>query len=241
MRAGTGGTMQVTPGGRGGSDRGGRLFVVADEPFVGRGITTLLEERIDLQCLYVESLDRVRRMLGARSAEIVLWVGDRFCAATAECATELRRSAPELGFLAMGYHADAEGLQQLLASNARRFGFVLRSREPEVREIVTAIEQLACGYSATLESVVLERLLRSMTEGRTPLDALTASEREVLELMAGGLRNSEIGRRLFKSEKTIEKQVSQIFMKLGLNASARPEIDRRVTAARIFIAGGSPS
>ena len=68
------------------------------------------------------------------------------------------------------------------------------------------------------------------------LAELTAAEREVAELVAGGLRNATIGQRLFKSERTVEKHVSNIFIKLGLRAECHPGLDRRVTVARIVLA-----
>src|SRR5215210_7124721 len=48
--------------------------------------------------------------------------------------------------------------------------------------------------------------------------------------------NCEIGDRLWKSEKAIEKRISHVFAKLGLDASCNGRLDRRVTAARIFFA-----
>jgi DNA-binding NarL/FixJ family response regulator len=69
------------------------------------------------------------------------------------------------------------------------------------------------------------------------LGSLSASEREVLLLMADGLRNREIGRRLCKSEKTIEKQIAKIFVKLDLHDTS---LDRRVLAIRILLSSQAP-
>ena len=61
----------------------------------------------------------------------------------------------------------------------------------------------------------------------------TAREIEVLQLVADGLVNREIGERLFLSRKTIETHISQIFLKLGLHES--PEHHRRVLAVLTFL------
>jgi len=50
---------------------------------------------------------------------------------------------------------------------------------------------------------------------------LTASEKEVLTLMARGLDNSAIAATLQKSEKTVRNQVSSVFAKLGVNSRAQ--------------------
>jgi DNA-binding CsgD family transcriptional regulator len=72
------------------------------------------------------------------------------------------------------------------------------------------------------------------------LEKLTACEREVLELIAEGLRNPAIARRLWKSEKAIEKTVARVFGKLGLDATLMPDVDRRVTAACIYLSTSMP-
>ena len=84
------------------------------------------------------------------------------------------------------------------------------------------------------DPAILEVLLDS--EDAHGLAELTAAEREVAELVASGLRNATIGKRLFKSERTVEKHVSNIFAKLGLRPDRHPDLDRRVTTARIVLA-----
>jgi DNA-binding NarL/FixJ family response regulator len=83
---------------------------------------------------------------------------------------------------------------------------------------------------------VLERLLAVPAGGDgAVLKTLTAGEREILGLVADGLRNRAIAQRLFKSEKAVERHVGQIFCKLGLQPNGNGDIDRRVSAARMFL------
>ena len=66
-----------------------------------------------------------------------------------------------------------------------------------------------------------------------PIDALSAREREVLELMAEGLSNSAIAARVFLTERGVEKHVTSIFQKLHLPVAA--DTHRRVRAVVAFL------
>lgn len=62
----------------------------------------------------------------------------------------------------------------------------------------------------------------------TPLDTLTAREREVLELIGQGLTNAAIAEHLVVTDGAVEKHIQRIFAKLGLSADAN--VHRRVMA-----------
>ena len=215
-------------------DEGSTYFVVATEPLYGRGLQKVIEERTGCASHYVDSLERLGRMLG-RADEVLVWFGEAFDAQTADAIAVLRRDHPPMGLVVIANTADCESLQQLLAEGAGRFGFLLRTRKPDLHELIDTLSQVSAGRSVTIESRLLEQLLLARSPGPGGLGELSVSERQVLELIARGLRNAEIARRLYKSEKTIEKHVGQVFDKLGLAVGSQPGIDRRVTAARIYI------
>jgi DNA-binding NarL/FixJ family response regulator len=101
--------------------------------------------------------------------------------------------------------------------------------------------QLLAG-SVSMSPDVLDELLESDSSRREdPLASLTAPELAVLELVALGLRNAAIAQRLGRSRKLVEKQVGRVFAKLGLRHDAVPDLDRRVTAARVFLLGRAVS
>jgi DNA-binding NarL/FixJ family response regulator len=106
------------------------------------------------------------------------------------------------------------------ALNAGASGFLLKRTRPE--ELIAAIHTIASGDSLLSPSVtrrVIDRMAREPPVEVAPnrrLDSLTPREREVLELVAGGLSNGEIARSLFVEESTVKSHVKRILMKLRL-------------------------
>ena len=106
------------------------------------------------------------------------------------------------------------------ALRAGASGFLLKRARPE--ELIAAVHTVAAG-EALLSPSVTRRVIDRMAQQPTPeladqvkLDALTPREREVLELIAGGLSNREIAAALVVEESTIRTHVKRILMKLGL-------------------------
>jgi DNA-binding NarL/FixJ family response regulator len=184
-------------------------------------------------------LSRARRMVGSADKEVLLWVHDYLEAESLEQVRAIRQRRPQLGLCLLANGADPAGLRALLSDNARGFAFLLRVNRPDVDALLDALGRAADGL-ATLEPCLLERLFTRSSPRLTGLEWLSHREREVLELVALGLRNRAIARRLWKSEKTIEKHIGQLFSKLGLDRETNPHLDRRVAAARIFLCGCVP-
>lgn len=102
--------------------------------------------------------------------------------------------------------------------------------------IVDAVRHVASGKSL-LDPSVTERLLTRLREPPAPtdtrLESLTDHEREVLDLVAEGLTNREIGERLFLAEKTVKNYVSGVLAKLGMRSCTQAVLhgaERRATA-----------
>jgi DNA-binding NarL/FixJ family response regulator len=208
-----------------------RLLILAEERLIARGLASLLAPRFETHC--VESFERLGRLLDRERVEVALWLGDRLDAHTVQQLAALKAAHPGLRLCLLTRAADIDALRPLLHDHPRGVAVLFRGGELDVGQVVGALNEVLAGRSI-LEPAVLERLLDNWPVNHEQLAGLTPAEREVLELVAHGLRNREIARRVWKSEKAIEKQVSHLFKKLGLDHEAAPHLDRRVTAARIF-------
>jgi DNA-binding NarL/FixJ family response regulator len=104
------------------------------------------------------------------------------------------------------------------ALTAGASGFVLKDDPPE--QLIAAVRTVASG-EALLSPTVTKRVIEQFARIRRPappkeLDELTARERDILRLIAGGLSNAEIGERLYIGETTVKTHVTHILQKLGL-------------------------
>jgi DNA-binding NarL/FixJ family response regulator len=208
-----------------------RLLILSEERLIGRGLAALLASRFETHS--IESFQRLGRLLDSERVEVALWLGDRLDAQTVHELETLKDAHPALRLCLLARAADIDALRPLLHDHPRGVAVLFRSGELDVGQVVGSLNEVLAGRSI-LEPAVLERLLDNWPVGHHQLARLTPAEREVLELVAQGLRNREIARRIWKSEKAVEKQVSHLFKKLGLDQETAPHLDRRVTAARIF-------
>ena len=142
----------------------------------------------------------------------------------ARAARELKRLRPDLGVLVLSQHVETTHTADLIALAG--FGYLLKDRVLDVSDFLSAAERIARGGSA-LDPHVVAALLSSRG-GDDPLAALTDRERTVLQLMAEGLTNSGIAKRLYLSERTIEAHVRHLMNKLDMPESE--DDHRRVLA-----------
>lgn len=138
----------------------------------------------------------------------------------------IRDAHPEVGVLVLSQHVEAAGAADLVTQSG--FGYLLKDRVLEVDEFMEAAERVARGGSA-LDPKVVQRLV-SADAG---MNELSEREREVLSLMAEGLTNAGVARRLFLTERTVESHVRNVFLKLDL--AAEEDGHRRVLAVLSFL------
>jgi DNA-binding NarL/FixJ family response regulator len=130
----------------------------------------------------------------------------------ARAARELKRLHPDLGVLVLSQHIETTHTIDLIPLAG--FGYLLKDRVLEVDDFLSAAERVARGGSA-LDPHVVATLL-SGRRGDDPLAALTDRERTVLQLMAEGLTNTGIAKRLHLSERTVEAHVRHLLNKLDM-------------------------
>jgi DNA-binding NarL/FixJ family response regulator len=131
---------------------------------------------------------------------------------------EVLTASPEVKVVILTTFEDDQYIFGALSAGAS--GFLLKRTRPE--ELLTAIHTVAAGDSLLSPSVTRTVIAR-MTQVPAPddgaherLEELTAREREVLELVARGLSNSEIADTLVIEESTVKTHIKRILMKLSL-------------------------
>lgn len=148
-----------------------------------------------------------------------------------EAARELRQTHPAVGVLVLSAHVDPHYALQLLGSDARGTGYLLKERVADVAELADAVRRIASGGLVIDPGVVATLVGRRRVDD--PLETLSEREREVLAVMAEGRSNQGICERLFLSPKTVEAYVRSVFTKLGLHQG--PDDNRRVLAVLAYL------
>ncbi|GAA2082059.1 response regulator transcription factor [Streptomyces albiaxialis] len=145
-------------------------------------------------------------------------------------ALELRAERPALPVLVLSQYVENAYAAELLATGDG-VGYLLKDRVGEVTEFVDALERVVAG-GTVIDPEVVRRLLARRRDG-SPLDRLTAREREVLAAMAEGRSNGGIARALVVSEAAVVKHVRSILTKLDLPPA--PDDHRRVLAVLAYL------
>ena len=146
-------------------------------------------------------------------------------------ALEARRQVPGLPVLVLSQYVEQLYARELLSDQAGGVGYLLKDRVFSDEAFVEALRTVAAG-GTVIDSEVIGKLLRKR-ETDEPIAALSAREREVLELMAQGRSNGAIAHRLYISEKAVSKHSTSIFIKLGLEPSE--DDNRRVLAVLAYL------
>ncbi len=150
-------------------------------------------------------------------------------------ALEIRSRWPETPVLVLSQYVEERYATELLSGDTSGVGYLLKQRVADVRDFLDALERVASGGTALDAEVVAQLLARAR---RHPHDELTPREGEVLSLMAEGLSNAGIAQRLVITEGAVEKHVTSIFTKLGLEVAETDH--RRVLAVLRYLEDRDP-
>ncbi|GAA2778834.1 response regulator transcription factor [Nonomuraea dietziae] len=143
-------------------------------------------------------------------------------------ALAIRQAHRGLPVLVLSQYVEKVYARELLSDGSGGVGYLLKDRVSRVGEFVDDLRRVADG-GTVMDPEVIAQLMA----GGNAVDALTNREREVLALMAQGLGNTEIGKRLFVTDNAVHKHVGNIFSKLGLPPSDGGH--RRVLAVLTFL------
>ncbi|CAM2953593.1 response regulator transcription factor [Prescottella defluvii] len=190
------------------------VLLVDDHLVVRAGLKALLDSQPDVEVIgEADTGEDAVAMAADRSPDVVMM--DLALGAGidgVEAIRRIRTARPDQPVLVFTtYDTDADVVRAL---DAGAIGYLLKDSAP--RDIFGAIRDAVAGRSV-LSPPVASRVLDRM---RRPDQALTAREAELLTLLAEGLTNKELGKRLFISEATVKTHLAHIYAKLGVDSRA---------------------
>jgi DNA-binding NarL/FixJ family response regulator len=193
-----------------------RVFLLDDHEIVRRGLRDLLEGEDDIEVVgeagtVAEAVDRVpstRPDVAVLDVRLPDGNGVEAC-------RDIRSTHPEVRCLMLTSFADDEALFDAIMAGAS--GYLLK--QIRSMDLVESVRKVAQGHSLldpTVTAKVLDRL-RNPPEEDKQLQSLTDQERKILDHLAEGLTNRQIGERMYLAEKTVKNYVSNLLLKLGMH------------------------
>ena len=211
------------------------VLVADDHPMFRAGMVTVLQDLDDIEVVGQATNGREAvELVGTLQPDVVLMDLRMPEVGGLEATARIKVEHPDTAVIVLTMDSDDDSIFAALRAGAR--GYLLK--EADGLDIERAISGVARG-EAVFGAGIAERVLTLFSQGRStsvsPFPELTPRELEMLELIAGGLDNPTIARRLFLSEKTVRNRVSAILTKL--HARSRAEM---VALARDAGLGGPP-
>lgn len=210
-----------------------RIVVAEDSLLFREGLVRLLTELGHVVVSAVADADALRTAVAEHSPDLAI-VDIRMPPGLesdgARAAEDIRASSPSVALLLLSQHIELKHCRALIGTPG--FGYLLKDRVLDLDEFDATVRRVAAGGSA-LDPVVVQTLVRDKQSGA--LDALSAREREVLDLAAQGLSNTAMASALFVSERTVEAHMRSVFTKLGLSDDGTTH--RRVLAVVAYLEG----
>jgi DNA-binding NarL/FixJ family response regulator len=147
-------------------------------------------------------------------------------------AREIRAAAPEIGVVVLSQFLEDRYVVDLVGDRPKGIGYLLKEKVASPGVLIDAVRRVAAGGSALDPDVVARLVGRKRADG--PLGELTSRERDVLSLMAEGWSNAGIAEKLCVTVPAVERHVTRIFSKLGLQQSTASQ-HRRVLAVLKYL------
>jgi DNA-binding NarL/FixJ family response regulator len=214
-----------------------RVVLAEDHYLVREGVRRLLETQPDIEVVAVcGAHDEV--LAGVEEHEPDVVVTDIRMPPTGtdegvRIAEWLREHHPDTGVVVLSQYAQPSYALAMLEHGTAGRGYLLKERVNDVGQLADAIRSVAGGGS-TIDPLVVEALIAAQLEkSSSPLDELTPRERDVLREMAQGKNNASIAQSLFLTERSVEKVIHSVFVKLGL--AWEPSIHKRVKAVIMYL------
>lgn len=212
-----------------------RVVIAEDDVLLREGIGRLLEEAgFEIVGQAGDARDFVRKALAHRPdvAVVDIQMPPGHGADGLRAALELRARLPKTGVLVLSSYYEETYAVDLISESAAGVGYLLKERVGDVEAFTDAVARVAAG-GTVLDPEVVGRMLGRRRASGGPLDELTEREGEVLAQLAEGKSNRGIADALVVTPAAVEKHITSIFQKLGLENT--PTIHRRVLAALTYL------
>jgi two-component system response regulator DevR len=192
-----------------------RIFLLDDHEVVRRGIAELLEHVPGFSVVGEAGTaeQAVARVIACRPDVAVLDMRLPDGSGIDVC-RDIRSALPETHCLILTSYDDQDAVLSAVLAGAS--GYVLK--EIRTTDLIDAIRQAAMGRTL-IDPTVIAQVMDRVREGNPTdvrLAGVTDREREVLDLIAEGMTNRQIGEQLFLAEKTVKNYVSSLLGKLGM-------------------------
>jgi DNA-binding NarL/FixJ family response regulator len=205
-----------------------RVFLLDDHELVRAGVRDLIETDGDIEVVgEAGTVDEAIRRVPATRPDVAILDVRLPDGNGVEACRDIRSSHPEVRCLMLTSYSDDDALFDAIMAGAS--GYLLK--QVRSNDLIESVRRVAAGQSLldpALTATVLERM-RNPPEQDEQLKRLTEQERRILDLLAEGLTNRQIGERLFLAEKTVKNYVSNLLLKLGMHRRT----EAAVYAARI--------
>ncbi len=200
-----------------------RVYLLDDHEIVRRGVKELLESEGDIEVVGESGLaqEAARRIPAVRPHVAVLDARLPDGSGIDVC-REVRAVDPRIAALILTSYDDDDALFAAVMAGAS--GYVLK--QVRGQDFIETVRRAAAGQSTLDPSATAQVLERVRNGPRTDpeLDALSAQEQRLLDLVGEGLTNRQIAERMFLAEKTVKNYVSSMLAKLGLSSRTQAAI-----------------
>jgi DNA-binding NarL/FixJ family response regulator len=215
-----------------------RIVVAEDHFLVREGVRRLLETQPELEVVAAcGDLDSLLESVESELPDVVV-TDIRMPPGNADegiqAAERLRVSHPDVGVVVLSQYLEPSYALALLEGGTSRRAYLLKERVHDLDHLTAAIRAVAEGGSAIDPKVVESLVAEKSRVEASPLNQLTPRERDVLREMAEGKNNAAIAQSLFLTERSIEKVIHSIFLKLGL--AWETAVHKRVKAVILYLA-----
>ena len=211
-----------------------RIVIAEDSALLRAGIERILSDAGHQVVAGVPDATNLLRLVNEKRPDLAIVdvrMPPTFTDEGIRAAALLRSQNPESPVLVLSHYVEERYAADLIASDTRGFGYLLKDRVADVPAFLDAVAVVGAGGTALDPEVVSQILVRSRRQNA--LDQLTPREHEVLQLMAEGKTNSAIADTLHVSTGSTEKHIASIFTKLGLEPDDTE--NRRVLAVLRYL------